>query len=183
MFDAFASGDRKNHKIHTNNAFIDTTAMQEKLGGRLLFLLFPEWEEGYKIVHSEIKRKFPKWAFIEGKLTKNNAWFVQTLFFWLLEDMLFKYHQFKEMQIYVLKDRCLTAIIPTRRIVLWGLRRSVWGNSLPRMRNSKISMRHLCLFKLLCSKINSRRSELRTSQARSWFTLRMELFVVNILAR
>jgi len=42
MFDAFASGDRKNHKIHTNNAFIDTTAMQEKLGGRLLFLLFPE---------------------------------------------------------------------------------------------------------------------------------------------
>lgn len=58
MFDAFASGDRKNHKIHTNNAFIDTTAIQEKLGGRLLFLLFPEWEEGYKIVHSEIKRKF-----------------------------------------------------------------------------------------------------------------------------
>lgn len=70
MFDAFASGDWKNHKIHTNNAFIDTTAMQEKLGGRLLFLLFPEWEEGYKIVHSEIKRKFPKWAFIEGKMTK-----------------------------------------------------------------------------------------------------------------
>lgn len=29
-------------QIHTNNTFTDTTAMQEKLGGRLLFLLFPE---------------------------------------------------------------------------------------------------------------------------------------------
>lgn len=33
---------REKPQISTNNAFTDTTAMQEKLGGRLLFLLFPE---------------------------------------------------------------------------------------------------------------------------------------------
>lgn len=33
---------REKPHIHTNNAFTDTTAMQEKLGGCLLFLLFPE---------------------------------------------------------------------------------------------------------------------------------------------
>lgn len=39
----------KKPQIHANNASTDTTTMQEKLGGCLLFLLFPEQEEWYKI--------------------------------------------------------------------------------------------------------------------------------------